>query len=618
MPLHRQTTTALIAAVSLACACGVASNAITAPLAVATPGSASDTGGTVRIVCARVFDGEKVIPQANVTVVAGRIAKIESGCADAKDGQAIDGRDKTLLPGLIDAHVHAWGDARRDALRFGVTTELDQFTDWHALADARKQRASLAKTDQADLWSAGTLVTAPGGHGTEYGFPIPTLTRASDAQAFVDARLKEDSDWIKIVRDDGTSYGPNLHLPTLSAETVKATVAAAHARHRIAVIHIIKREDARESIAAGVDGLAHIFADEPADAAIVQLAVSRHAFVIPTLAVTSTLAGDAHGARLRADAALAPMLSSDQKDMLGRAFPGKGHPDFLGHALTSVRMLNAAGVPILAGTDAGNPGTTHGASLHEELALLVKAGLTPAQALHAATAAPAKAFGLADRGRIATGLRADLLLVDGDPTRDILATRRIAGIWKNGYAIARKAPVAVVQKPGAAPPADPLVSDFEGAKIASRYGFGWTPTTDAIAGGKSLATLALAKDGAHGSHGALAVNGEIKTGFSFPWAGAMYFPTAVPMQGAVDYSGRRQLVFWVKGDGRSYQAMLFTGANPQVPSMQTFVAGKQWSEVTLKLADFPGADLAHVFGMALCAGAPNGTFAFEVDDVRLR
>ncbi len=600
-------------AVSALAACAVAAATGTAAVA-ARP---ADAGGNVRIVCVRVFDGLKTIQQANVTVAGGRIAKIAPGCDATQGVDIVDGRGKTLLPGLIDAHVHAWGDARRDALRFGVTTELDQFTDWKTLAEARRQRASLAKTDQADLWSAGTLVTAPGGHGTEYGMPIPTLTKPADAQAFVDARIKEDSDWIKVVRDDGTSYSPTFHVPTLSAETVKAVIAAAHARHKIAVIHIIKREDARQAIADGVDGLAHIFADEPADAAIVQLALRRKAFVIPTLAVTATIAGDAHGERLRADPAIAPMLGSEQKTVLGQAFPSK-HPQFLANALTSVRMLNAAGVPILAGTDAGNPGTTHGASLHEELALLVQAGMTPVQALGAATSAPARAFGLGDRGRIAPGLRADMVLVDGDPTTNILATRKIAGVWKNGYAIARKPPIAVASPAGTAAPADPLVSDFEGAKIDSRYGFGWMPTTDQLAGGRSTALLQLGKGGAHSSHGALAVAGEVKTGFTYPWSGAMFFPTPVPMQGTVDYTARKQLVFWVKGDGRRYQAMLFTSANPRTPSMQGFVAGKEWTEVTLPMSGFTGADLGHVAGLAFCAGAPAGTFAFQVDDVRLR
>ena len=95
-------------------------------------------------------------------------------------------------------------------------------------------------------------------------------------------------------------------------------------------------------------------------------------------------------------------------------------------------------MPILAGTDAPF-GSVHGVSLHHKLELLVKAGLTPMDALAAATSVPAHLFDLADRGRIAAGLRADLLLVEGDPTSDIRATRAIAGVWKWGEAIDRQA-----------------------------------------------------------------------------------------------------------------------------------------------------------------------------------
>lgn len=92
---------------------------------------------------------------------------------------------------------------------------------------------------------------------------------------------------------------------------------------------------------------------------------------------------------------------------------------------------------MMAGTDAPSPGTAYGASQHGELELLVGAGLTPLQALVAATSAPARAFRLADCGRIGPGLRADLVLVEGDPDRDITATRRIVGVWKRGVAVER-------------------------------------------------------------------------------------------------------------------------------------------------------------------------------------
>ena len=105
--------------------------------------------------------------------------------------------------------------------------------------------------------------------------------------------------------------------------------------------------------------------------------------------------------------------------------------------LATVAALHAAGVDLLAGTDVSMPvpslgGLAHGASVHHELQLLVMAGLAPAEALRAATAAPARRFGLTDRGRITAGTRADLLLVDGDPTTDISATLSIRGIWRRG------------------------------------------------------------------------------------------------------------------------------------------------------------------------------------------
>ena len=103
-----------------------------------------------------------------------------------------------------------------------------------------------------------------------------------------------------------------------------------------------------------------------------------------------------------------------------------------------MRLLADAGVTLLAGTDAPNPGTVFGASLHRELELLVRAGLTPVQALAAATSEPARVFGLADRGRVAAGLRADLMLVAGDPLADITATRAIARIWRDGVCLDRR------------------------------------------------------------------------------------------------------------------------------------------------------------------------------------
>ena len=125
------------------------------------------------------------------------------------------------------------------------------------------------------------------------------------------------------------------------------------------------------------------------------------------------------------------------KSFIGRRFPKREMPTSLDKLKANIRKLHEAGVPILAGTDAPNPGTTHGATMHIELELLVDAGLSPLEALAAATSLPAKHFSLEDRGRIAEGLKADLVLVKGNPAEDITATRKIVSVWKNGVEIDR-------------------------------------------------------------------------------------------------------------------------------------------------------------------------------------
>jgi amidohydrolase family protein len=331
----------------------------------------------------RIFDGTTV-RNADVLVEDGIIRKVGSGFS-ADGASVVDARGKTLLPGLIDAHTHAYtDDALKQALVFGVTTELEMFGDPAQNRALRAREKAGDATGQADLRSAGTLATAPGGHGTEYGIPIPTLTRPEEAQPFVDARVAEGSDYLKIVVEDGKPFG---NIPTLAMPTVAALVSAAHARHLIALVHITTQRDARDVIAAGADGLAHIFFDGPPASDFGSFVLAHHAFVIPTLALTDGMV--------------------------------------------------AVHADILAGTDALNPMVVHGVSLHRELELLVRAGLTPLQALAAATSMPAARFGLADRGRIEPGRRADLVLVDGDPTVDIQRTRAIVAVWKRGVLVDR-------------------------------------------------------------------------------------------------------------------------------------------------------------------------------------
>jgi imidazolonepropionase-like amidohydrolase len=570
----------------------------------------------------RVFDGVRAIQKTDVWVQNGAIKAIGEHLKTPAEVRSIDGAGDTLLPGLIDAHVHAYGNALKEALVFGVTTELDMFTDYHFAAQIKKEQAAGKDLDMADLRSAGTLVTAPHGHGTEYGIAIPTISSPQEAQAFVDARIGEGSDYIKIIYDDGKTYG--LNIPTISKETMAAVVAAAHKRGKLAVAHIGSLQGAKDAIAAGVDGLAHLFVDLPPDHEFLSLAAQHHVFVVPTLSVLASISGVASGKPLAHDPHREPYLSSMSISNLEHTFPGKSGS--LKNPEEAVRELEAQHTPILAGTDSPNPGTAHGVSMHGELQLLVESGLTPAQALASATSVPAAAFHLEDRGQIAPGKRADLLLVKGDPTADIKATRDIVSVWKLGVEDDREAYRAEVekekhadqaQKQSPPPPGSEsgLISDFEDGTTAAKFGAGWQVSTDQMMGGKSIAQMSVVDGGAESSKKALQITGEVIPGASALWAGAMFFPGPAPMT-PVNLSSKKAISFWTKGDGKTYQLMLFAKSKGFIPASKSFTAGPEWKKITLPFSAFntDGSDLE---ALLFSGSLPNGQFSFMIDNVKL-
>jgi imidazolonepropionase-like amidohydrolase len=574
----------------------------------------------------RVFDGTRVLDKANVLIEGGVIRAVGPRVPKPAGAEVLDGSGKTLLPGLIDAHVHAYGDALKQALPFGVTTVLDMFTDHKFVAQIKKEEAEGKDRDVADIRSAGILVTAPGGHGTEYGIKIPTITDASEAQTFVDARVAEGSDYIKLVYDDGREYGRGAR-PTLSIATMKAVIEAAHKRGKLAVVHIGTEEQARDAIGAGADAIVHLFVGSTSGADFGAFVAKHHAFVIPTFSVLFAICGDPFDAALAKDSRLEPLLLSAATRSLQASFtlPAKLSCD---GAAQAVKQLKAAHVPILAGTDAGNPGTTYGASEHGEMAALVRAGLTPVEALQAATSVPARCFHLDDRGEIAPGKRADLLLVNGDPTKNIEATRDIAAVWKQGfrydlaaYRAGVKAAKDKVKAQASAPaPAGSesgLVSDFDsGDKPAALFG-SWTVSTDSLAGGKSIAQMRVVPNGANGSKGALAVSGEVIAGFAAPWAGVMFSPGAGMMQPA-NLSGKKEIGFWAKGEAHAYRLMVFAESLGFMPAQKTFEVTPEWKEFTFPLAAFQGVDAHGIMGIVFCGGPAPGKFEFELDEVRFR
>ncbi|WP_043627694.1 amidohydrolase family protein [Nonomuraea candida] len=392
----------------------------------------------------RVFDGERTVPAADVLIDGDRIAEAGGGPADVEVDVEVDGTGRTLLPGLIDAHAHAYDGDLAEALRFGVTTELEMNN--LPPITAAQRRLAAERDDVADLRSSGMIATAPGGHpsqlmtpgllralGSDVDAGLDTVADAGQARAFVEARLAEGADYLKIAVDDGSVSG--MALPVLSPELAAVLVAAGHAAGLKVIAHTVTAREALIALDAGVDGLAHLYSDvaeEGAEETAARIA-AHDAFVVSTMVYIEAVTGDPGGAELLRDPRTAGRMSERSKATFARHVPGVPmHAKGVRNASHAAAALLRAGVPVLAGTDATPFGPVHGAGLHRELLLLTQAGLTPEQALAAATSVPARCFGLADRGRIAAGLRADLLLVDGDPTTDITATRAVAGVWRRG------------------------------------------------------------------------------------------------------------------------------------------------------------------------------------------
>lgn len=561
---------------------------------------------TFAIVDVTAFDGEAFRQGWDVWVEDGRIRHAGARLDLPDDLPRVDGRGHTLIPGLVDGHVHSFLSTLGDALRFGVTTVLDQSTDPAFAAAMRPEREEVARGAQADLFSAGMTATAPDGHGTQYGIPVETLTGPDEAAEWVRARKAEGSDWIKIIYEDGSAF--DMDIPSLDGETVAAVIAAAHAEGLAAVVHVSTLETALEAMAFGADGLVHVWRDEVVSEADARRFAEADIFVVPTLSVMVSADDPAVAELVREtdDALLSPI----QRQTLAGRFPG-GLAEGGDVAMENVRRLRAAGVRLIAGTDAPNPGTGAGISMHGELRLLARAGMGSAEALAAATSVAADAFGVGERGRIAEGHLADLVLVRGDLEEDVSRSHDIVGIWKDGYLVDR-----AVGSAGAGPqaeippaPAETLVADFEDGFEAS---FGaWDVTTDQLTGGSSTADVAV-------RDGALAVTGEIAPGAAFPWAGVIWMPGTQPMQ-PVDFSGREAIRFRTRGDGRQYSVMLIGSAEPAgPPPTVTFIAPEEWTQVEIRLEDFPTATPEVIAGLAFVAEGPVGGFSFEVDEVEVR
>lgn len=343
----------------------------------------------------RVVDGDR-LTEPRTLVIDGTV--IAPG-PDTTGARTVDATGMTLLPGLIDAHVHLAGpDTLSRLTAHGVTTALDMATWPPELLDCLRRIPDLT-----DIRSAGTPAVGAGGpHSRIPGMAKDAVVRTPrQAGEFVAAQVSAGADYIKIVAEAPGQGGPD-HA------TLSTLVAAARTHGRKTIAHAATTGAYTMAIDVGTDFITHIPLDGPLHPAHIARMAAQRQVCIPTLTM---MEGTAEAC---------------------------GVPHAYQIARHNLAALHAAHVPILAGTDANTQPWTpfqveHGESIHHELELLVGSGLTPIEALRAATTLPARYFGLNDRGSITAGQRADLVLVDGDPLTDIRATRAIRRVWCAGF-----------------------------------------------------------------------------------------------------------------------------------------------------------------------------------------
>ena len=336
------------------------------------------------------------------------------------DASVVDGSGCSLLAGFIEGHAHPDGIPALEAYpRAGVTTVVDMGSRDSSLHDAVRERADLPT-----LIGPGIPATAPRGMQTKtMGFPPACEVADIGAAArFVAARVAEGAHFIKVIVEDPKIPGTKALPPELLAELV----AQAHEAGRAAVAHAVTVNAFALADDAGFDVITHVPVDGVPDDARMDRMAARGVVLIPTLTMMDEAARELSSRpmlRVLSTLRIAPSLRYSNAEL-------------------TVRELAQRKTTILVGTDANSEpkvparpafGTTYA----EELERLGASGMAPLEVLWGANGGLAEVFGLADRGIVAAGRRADLVLVEGDPTADLGAARRIRTVWLGGRQVQR-------------------------------------------------------------------------------------------------------------------------------------------------------------------------------------
>jgi len=429
---------------------------------------------------ARIFVGNgKVIESGSVLLKQGRIAEIYEGAApDAKllNADPIEAAGKTILPGLIDVHVHlgASGGFPEDFMKFDPAKASERALESYLYCGTTTVRSVGDRLDYmlklrskfgtgeklgAELIFCGPLFTAEGGHGTEYAKFMPEAMRASFNAQFVrtpksaeEGRKQVDDlaaqhvDSIKGVLEAGV---PGYSFNRMDVEILRSVVDEAHAKNLPVAIHTGSSKDVIDAVALGADSVEHgSFIDEIPDATIAEMKTKNIAYD-PTLSVVEGFTNFAKGDTTLLKRSLVQqvtpkdLLSGTEKAATSDQF--KGLREGLNHYPMSMEiggrnLLKAwhAGVLLVTGSDAGNFLVLHGPTVQHEIELWVAAGIPVEVALQAATYNAAKLLRADSRtGTIEKGKEATLLIVDGNPLQDVRALSSISAVFMKGERVIR-------------------------------------------------------------------------------------------------------------------------------------------------------------------------------------
>jgi imidazolonepropionase-like amidohydrolase len=427
--------------------------------------------GDIALVGATVLPMDRETPLVGHTVVVrgDKIAMIApSATLDTKDAQVIDAKGKWIVPGLADMHVHTWGE--RDFAMYllnGVTTVRDMFGSPQQLA--WREQIMRGQIDGPTLILAGPIVD--GDPPTWPGSAVVTTPDA--AKTVVQEQKRAGYDLIKV-------YGG------LTPSVYEALAAEAKAQNIPFAGHVPTAVGVDKAIASGqrsiehLDGYVPFGGDDHVSPEVIEKTAKGTTWNCPTLVVTERFAHLDDPASLANTAGLQyvsaairdrwdPKNDFRLKDWTPERFAAQREKNSVRRKL--VGDLNKAGARIVVGTDTGNPYVVPGFAVHDELGLLVTAGLTPYQALRAATFAPSELAGTPGAfGAIAVGARADLIVVDADPLQNLATLATPSLVIVRGKPHERAALLAVVEKK----PVDafaklPAITE-EGTRIATaRY-----------------------------------------------------------------------------------------------------------------------------------------------------